>query len=99
MARGASAGPPPRGWYLPRVAAQQAELDSFDSVEGLAMQGGRQAEVRNGVSVHGGLVASWPGAAPVTAQGVVTALQEHGRAVGLPGYAQFDNGPIFQGAH
>src|SRR5205823_8232048 len=63
--------PPPRGWYLPAVAARQAELDSFDIVEGLAMQGGRQVEVLNGVSVHGGLAASWPGAAPVTARGVV----------------------------
>src|SRR5438270_6207430 len=52
--------PPPPGWYLPVVAARQAELDSFDIVEGLAMQGGRQVEVLNGVSVHGGLAASWP---------------------------------------
>jgi transposase len=91
--------PPSAGWYLPVLAARQAELDSFDIVEGRAMQGGRQVEVLNGVSLHGGLVASWPGAAPVTARGVVTALQEHWRAVGLPGYAQFDNDPIFQGTH
>jgi len=91
--------PPPAGWYLPAVAARQAELDSFDIVEGLAMQGGHQVEVLNGVSLHGGLVASWPGAAPVTAVGVVAALVEHWRAVGLPAYAQFDNDPIFQGTH
>jgi hypothetical protein len=91
--------PPPAGWYLPDVGARQAELDSFDIVEGLAMQGGRRVEVLNGVSLHGGLVASWPGAAPVTAVGVVAALQEHWRAVGLPSYAQFDNDPIFQGTH
>jgi transposase len=91
--------PPPPGWYLPVVAARQAELDSFDIVEGLAMPGGRQVEVLNGVALHGGLVASWPGAAPVTARGVVAALQEHWQAVGLPGYAQFDNDPIFQGTH
>jgi transposase len=91
--------PPPAGWYLPDVGARRAELDSFDIVEGLAMQGGRRVEVLNGVSLHGGLVVSWPGAAPVTAVGVVAALQEHWRAVGLPAYAQFDNDPIFQGTH
>jgi putative transposase len=91
--------PPPAGWYLPAVAARQAELDSFDIVEGLALQGGLRVEVLNGVSLHGGLVAAWPGAAPVTAAGVVAALQQHWRAVGLPGYAQFDNDPVFQGTH
>jgi hypothetical protein len=91
--------PPPAGWYLPVVAARHAELDSLDIVEGLAMQGGHQVEVLTGVSLHGGLVAAWPGAAPVTAVGVVAALQEHWRAVGLPGYAQFDNDPVFQGTH
>ena len=30
---------PPRGWYLPEVAAGQAELDSFDVVEGLSIEG------------------------------------------------------------
>jgi len=30
--------PPPRGWYLPEVAAGRAELDSFDVVEGLVIQ-------------------------------------------------------------
>jgi putative transposase len=91
--------PPPLGWYLPEVARRQAELDSFDVVEGLAMQGGHRVEVLNGVSLHGGLVASWPGAAPVRAVDVVESLLEHWRAFGLPGYAQFDNDPIFQGSH
>jgi predicted transcriptional regulator len=91
--------PPPRGWYLPEVAARHVELDSFDLVEGLVIKDGPQVEVLNGVALHGGLVASWPMAAPVTAKAVVAALVEHWRAHGLPGYAQFDNDTIFQGTH
>jgi transposase len=91
--------PPPRGWYLPELAAAKTELDSFDIVEGLVIKDGPQVEVFNGVSVHGGLPASWPVVAPVTAKFVVAALLEHWRDVGLPGYAQFDNDMIFQGTH
>jgi transposase len=91
--------PPPTGWYLPDVAAAQAELDSFDIVEGLVIKEGPQVEVLNGVSLHGGLVVSWPTLSPVTADMTVTSLTEHWRLVGLPGYAQFDNDMIFQGTH
>ena len=90
---------PPKGWYLPDVAGAQAELDSFDIVEGLVLKDGPQVEVLNGVSLHGGLVVSWPTASPVTAQMTVTSLVEHWRAVGLPGYAQFDNDMIFHGTY
>ncbi|MGE5754739.1 MAG: hypothetical protein ACM35G_03330, partial [Planctomycetaceae bacterium] len=89
----------PRGWYLPQVASRAVELDSFDVVEGLVIKDGPQVEVHNGVSLHGGLVASWPMAASVTAKAVTEALVEHWRASGLPGYAQFDNDTIFQGTH
>src|SRR5215469_11610716 len=51
---------PPAGWYLPEVADGRAELDSFDGVEGLVIQGGPGVEVLNGISLHGGLVVSWP---------------------------------------
>ena len=88
--------PPPLGWYLPAVADGRAELDSIDIVEGLVIRGGTPVEVLTGVSLHGGLVAAWPRTA-VTAAFVAEALAEHWRAVGLPGYAQFDNDPIFQG--
>jgi hypothetical protein len=91
--------PPPRGWYLPALATAAAELDSFDIVEGLVIKDGPQVEVFNGVSLHGGLPASWPVLAPVTAKFVVQALLGHWRAVGLPRYAQFDNDMIFQGTH
>jgi putative transposase len=91
--------PPPLGWYLPEVAAQRQELDSFDAIEGLKIKDGPEVEVLNGVSLHGGLVASWPLEGCVTARRVSDALVEHWRTFGLPGYAQFDNGTIFQGSH
>jgi transposase len=91
--------PPPTGWYLPDVAAAKAELDSIDIVEGLVIKGGPEVEVLNGVSLHGGLVVSWPIASPVTAQMTMASLIEHWRQFGLPAYAQFDNDPIFHGAY
>ena len=91
--------PPPPGWYLPKVARRDRELDSFDLVEGLVIRGGPQVEVVNGVSLHGGLVASWPRGESVTAKFVVECLVEHWRQFGLPGYAQFDNDTVFQGPH
>jgi hypothetical protein len=91
--------PPPRGWYLPEVAAGEAELDQIDIVEGLALKDGPRVEVLNAVSLHGGLGASWPVNEPVTSKQTVTALLEHWREVGLPGFVQFDNDMIFQGTH
>jgi hypothetical protein len=91
--------PPPPGWYLPEVARRSRELDSVDIVEGLVIRGGPQVEVLNGISLHGGLVASWPRGESVTAKFVVECLVEHWRQFGLPGYAQFDNDTIFQGPH
>jgi putative transposase len=91
--------PPATGWYLPDVAAGRVELDSIDIVEGLAIKDGPHVEVLNAVSLHGGLPASWPVESPVTSARTVSALVEHWRAVGLPGYAQFDNDMIFHGTH
>lgn len=90
---------PPPGWYLPDVAVGHSELDQFDLVEGLKIKDGPLVEVLNAVSLHGGLVASWPQAASVTAQAVQQALIEHWRCWGLPTYAQFDNDTVFQGPH
>jgi hypothetical protein len=81
------------------VDRRDRELDSFDLVEGLVIRGGPQVEVLNGVSLHGGLVASWPRGESVTAKFVVECLVEHWRQLGLPGYAQFDNDTVFQGPH
>jgi hypothetical protein len=91
--------PPPAGWYLPDLAARRVDLDSFDVVEGLVIKDGPQVEVLNGVSLHGGLVASWPRGHTVTAAFVVDCLVEHWQEFGLPAYAQFDNDTIFQGTH
>lgn len=90
--------PPPLGWYLPEVAQGACELDSVDIVEGLVIEGGIHVEVLNTVSLHGGLVASWPSSG-ITAQLTADALVAHWRAWGVPGYAQFDNDTRFQGAH
>jgi len=90
---------PPKGWYLPDVAAARAELDQIDIVEGLVIKGGPHVEVLNCVSLHGGLTASWPVESPVTSKLTVSSLLEHWQEVGLPGYAQFDNDMIFHGTH
>lgn len=86
------------GWYLPELGAGRAELDSFDIVEGLVIRGGFQVEVLNAVSLHGGLVESWP-RAKITAKTTVQALIGHWQRFGLPTYAQFDNDTVFQGPH
>jgi hypothetical protein len=90
--------PPPRGWYLPEVAEGRAELDSFDIIEGLVLEGGPQIEVLSGISLHGGLPGAWP-VPLVSAKIAVETLVEHWQAFGLPPYAQFDNDTIFQGGH
>jgi hypothetical protein len=89
---------PPIGWYLPEVAARRVELDSFDAIEGLVIRGGIEVEVLTGVSLHGGVVGSWPLAA-VTARATTEALLERWQEIGLPRYAQFDNDTRFQGPH
>ena len=88
--------PPLKGWCLADVAERKVELDSFDTIEGLAIRGGSDVTVLTGVSLHGGLTAAWTARA-VSAKTVVERLVEHWRAVGLPGYAQFDNDNRFQG--
>jgi putative transposase len=90
--------PPPLGWYLPKVASGKAELDQFDAVIGLVIEGGIDVEVFNAISLHGGLVGSWP-VSGVSARLSGEALVEHWRAFGCPTYAQFDNDTRFQGPH
>lgn len=90
--------PPPKGWYLPRVARRKVELDSGDLVEGLVIQGGQQVEVFNLISLHGGLTNSFVKACWTT-DSVLKSLEQHWRAHGLPGYMQFDNDTVFQGPH
>jgi hypothetical protein len=88
--------PPPRGWYLPDLATKDVELDSFDTIEGLAIRGGPHLTILTGISLHGGLAAAWP-ARSVSAKSTLHALVEHWREAGRPAYAQFDNDNRFTG--
>jgi hypothetical protein len=89
---------PPKGWYLPAVAAGEVELDSFDLIEELKIANGPLIWVLNGTSLHGGLVDSWP-LEQATAKLVLERVLKRWQREGLPAYAQFDNGTQFQGAH
>jgi len=89
---------PPKGWYLPQVAAGDAELDSFDFIEDLKIADGPLVSVLTGTSLHGALADAWIMAQP-RATSTVDALLERWRGDGLPDYAQFDNDTLFQGAH
>lgn len=89
---------PPPGWYLPRVTAGLVELDSWDFVEGLILQGGPEVEVLNVIALHSGVIGSWPDL-PYTAVRTLQVMFRHWQEVGLPEFAQFDNDTRFQGAH
>ena len=89
---------PPKGWYLPDVAAGRAELDSFDFIEDLKIAAGPLVSVLTATSLHGGAARRLDhGASPCTR--TLDALLERWRRDGLPAYAQFDNDTVFQGAH
>ena len=90
--------PPAPGWYLPDLAAGQAELDSFDVVEGLKIQDGPYVDVLTGISLHGSLASAWPRAA-VTTLFCIEALLARWSERGMPHYVQFDNDTRFQGPH
>ncbi len=86
--------PPSKGWYLPKLAEGKAELDSFDIVEGLVIEGGNNVEVLNGISLHGSLVGSWT-RSRITAKITVNCILSHWREFGYPDYVQFDNDTVF----
>jgi hypothetical protein len=90
--------PPPAGWYLPDVRERRVELDSFDTIEGLRLEGGLAVSVLTGISLHGGLAVAWPERS-ITVRRTVEALVEHWQDVGIPGYAQFDNDGRFVGGN
>ena len=90
---------PPKGWYLPDVAAAQAEVDGFDRIEDLRIEHGPLVDVLTAISLHGRLAQAWPQAAQATARTTLACLLGHWRKDGLPTYAQFDNDTRFQGAH
>jgi hypothetical protein len=89
---------PPPGWFLTDVASQRVEMDNFDAIDDLNLRGGIAVDVLTGISLHGGLCAAWP-AEHVTAKFTVECVLKHWRQNGLPRYAKFDNGMVFQGTH
>lgn len=89
---------PTRGWYLPAVAAGEAELDEFDLIVDLKLFARGHFDVLTGISLHGGDPDAWLGVS-VTARGTCTALEERWRRIGRPAYAQFDNDTRFLGSH
>ena len=89
---------PPRGWYLPDVATGLAELEQFDVIEGLILEGQGEVQVLTGIALHSGLCVAAP-TPTVTATFVSDTLLAHWQAVGCPAYIQFDNDTRFQGPH
>jgi transposase len=89
---------PPKGWYLPAVAAARAELDCFDFIEDLKIAGGPVVNVLTSKSLHGALTDAWV-VLQLSAKGSVPCLLGRWRRDGLPAYAQYDNHTVFQGAH
>lgn len=89
---------PPRGWYLPDLAARRCELDSFDVLDGLLLPDSPELSVLTAVSLHGGLPGAWPALGLRSGQ-VLPAMEGHWRTFGLPRYAQFDNDSRFIGSH
>jgi len=89
---------PPKGWYLPEVAAGRAEVDCFDFIEDLKIASGPLVDVLTGKSLHGALTDAWV-LAQLSAKGAGACLLGRWQRDGLPAYAQFDNHTVFQGAH
>ena len=89
---------PPTGWHLPAVAARAAEVDAFDCIEDLPIEGGGRCHVLTAKSLLGPWVGAWV-ATKITAAFVIECLTEHWQQQGLPSFAQFDNDTRFQGPH
>jgi hypothetical protein len=89
---------PPKGWYLPEVAAGRAEVDCFDFIEDLKIAEGPLVNALTAKSVHGALTDAWM-LSQLSAKGAVPCLQARWSRDGLPAHAQFDNDTVFQGAH
>lgn len=89
---------PPPGWYLPEVAAGHAELDCFDFIEDLKIAEGPLVDALTAKSLHGALPDAWI-LGRRSARGTGPRLLRRWQREGAPGYAQFDNDTVFQGAH
>lgn len=89
---------PPVGWYLPAVALGLAEIDSFDVIEDLRMEGFGLFQVFTARALWGAAASAWPAQVASTSF-ILEALQARWRQHGLPAFAQFDNDVRFQGGH
>lgn len=89
---------PPAGWYLPDVAAGDAELDAFDVIEDLPLEAGPRLDVFTTRALWGSVCGAWVSAA-LRARWLCERLETHWRQHGTPAYAQFDNDSRFQGTH
>ena len=89
---------PPAGWYLPGLAERRVDVDCFDVIEDLRMDGVGLFQVFTTRTLWAPLVGVWPAAVASTAF-IIEALQAHWKGNGLPKFAQFDNDVRFQGGH
>lgn len=92
-----NAAPPP-GWYLPGLAGRSADMDCFDVIEDLRMDGFGLLQVFTARTLWAPLAEAWPAQVASTAF-ILEALQTHWTRNGLPRFAQFDNDVRFQGGH
>lgn len=86
------------GWYVPALHLRQAEVDAFDVIEGLVIEGRGEIEVLTGKALWGPAAVAWP-LSGVTAHTVLEHVLPYWRQQGLPHFAQFDNDTRFQGGH
>ena len=89
---------PPAGWYLPDVAAGDAELAAFDVIEDLPLEAGPRLDVFTTRALWGSVCGAWI-SATLRARWLCECLEFHWRRHGCPAYAQFDNDSRFQGTH
>lgn len=89
---------PPAGWYLPGLAKRSADLDCFDVIEDLRMDGFGLLQVFTARTLWAPVAQAWPAQVASTAL-ILQALEAHWKREGLPKFAQFDNDVRFQGGH
>jgi hypothetical protein len=88
---------PPLAWHIPEVADGKAERDSCDHIEDLRLKGKNGfVHIFNIISIHGGLVGSFP-LRRITAENTVSSLLKHWEDFGFPEFVQFDNATVFTG--
>jgi len=89
---------PPAGWYLLGLAERSADLDCFDVIEDLGMEGLGLFQVFTARTLWAPVAEAWPAQVASTAF-IIEALEAHWKRNGLPKFAQFDNDVRFQGGH